>query len=193
MNPLLIRWLVVALVIVAASVAGYFHGVEHEQGKQAKRERAADIEFTKRLTERVERERQEQAMVAASLEAERAARAKDAESFNRRLANAPRGKIIECPGAKKATPAEATAASTVPEPVDPRLSALGNELWNRSLAAGTTAAERAGWLASANAAPGPVEIDDALRNLRENATLLGQCREREQETRAWLKREGLSK
>ena len=40
---------------------------------------------------------------------------------------------------------------------------------------------------------GTVEIAEALRNLRVNAELLGECRKREAETQAWMRREGLAK
>ncbi len=40
---------------------------------------------------------------------------------------------------------------------------------------------------------GAVEISDALRNLRENSALLGECRAREQETHKWMEEVGLIK
>src|SRR6185369_6553267 len=60
-----------------------------------------------------------------------------------------------------------------------RLSVDGVRLWNTALGLGTLGGERAGWAADADAGAGPVEIEDALQNLADNAELLGACRARE--------------
>ena len=51
--------------------------------------------------------------------------------------------------------------------------------WNAALGLAVDQADRAAWIDGANAAPGPVEIIDALQNVADNAELLGACRARE--------------
>ncbi len=195
MQALLIRWLIIALMFVAAAASGFVFGLRYEEGRIAVRDRKVQDAAHKALVESIDRGRQASANLAQALDAERAARDTDRRTFERKLHDS-RGTITECPQQSNTT--NATGSATPAEPnatpsVDARLSARGNELWNDALAAGATAAERGQWLASANAAPGPVAIEDALVNLRENATLLGECRTRESETQAWLRSQGIAR
>lgn len=113
-----------------------------------------------------------------------------ADSFDEELRHAKPNKLADC--GEPATRSAPTAIAGEPEgsgvrlPTGdgaerggPRLLAGGVRLWNRGLATGASAAERGLWLDAADAGAGPVEIVDAIANVKANAELLGQCRARE--------------
>lgn len=188
MQAILLRWSALVVLAVAAGVAGYVHGLRYEQGRQAVLRAKEAEKWAKAVAEAAERGRQWNAQVAERLDAERRARMADKANFERKLRET--RTLVECPGNKLPNPD--AGRTEVVEAADPRLGADGVRLWNEALAAGATAAERAGWLASANASAGPADLRRALDNLRANAALLGECREREAMMRDWLCAEGLA-
>jgi hypothetical protein len=193
-SPLL-RLALMALALVAAAIAGYVHGVKYEQGRQAVEHNKQLVEAHEKMVARIEKDKKSSAEVQKKLDAESAARSRDTETFYEKLQrarnDAKRGvALIECPVAR--APATADGNLVLKRADDLRADSAGRltdaarRLWNEGLSAGTTIAERAGWLAEADKSTGPVEIDAALRNLRINAALLGECRTREALTIQWL-------
>jgi len=194
MQAIFIRWAVLALMVVAAAVGGYVHGVRYEEGRQSVEKLAQANAFIEKQAKRAAEDRAENARVSKALDEERDARGKDKEKFDRRLANVPRGSLVEvaCPSQQTgiATGSESRAQAPAAGSADVRLSGVACSLWNDALSAGLLAEERAGWPADADACAGPVEVEDALRNLRDAAALLGECRTRERESQRWLKATG---
>jgi hypothetical protein len=195
------RWLVILLLVGAACAYAYVHGRQYERGiVDGERLKDADA-FVQKLLDRAAIDRAANALVADALDSERAARSKDRQRFEERLRNVPVKtilEVVEVPGQCAEPAAGSTEPPSRPREDDrdrprARLSADGCKLWNDALAAGATAAERPEWIAGADTCSGPVEIDEALRNLRDNAELLGECRKREELTQEWFRKEGFLK
>jgi hypothetical protein len=175
-----------ALALVVAAAAGYFHGVKYEAGQEAEREVIARDQAAKLTAHNIEQDKKLAAQAQKTLDDERAAREKDRQAFEEELKNAPRGTLVE-KSCKNQPAGGATDSGPVPQPGatgsaeadDDRITAAAVRLWNDALSAGATVEERAGWLDAANAGSGSVDLRSALRNLKQNAGLLGECRTRE--------------
>lgn len=178
------RWLVILVLLLIALAAAFAKGVEWEQGREATRLLEEERAYSKRLAESIERDRLLHGLIADEMAKGRADAEKERDRFKRELANVPRGTLVTtCPTAPQ-------QAGVVAPP--PRLTAAACRLWNSALSSGTTAAERAGWLAGDDPCSGEVEVEDALGNVQRNAELLGQCRTREALTHEWLKSRGFT-
>lgn len=185
MGTVALRWVVVLLALAASAVAGYVHGLRYEQGRQAVRAAEALREREQALLRVLDESRIASRRVASRLDAERAAWARDRRRFER-LLEVSRGTH------RTADTSPSAGAQQVVEERGCVLSADSVRVWNAALVLGTTAAERAEWSAAADAAAGAATLDDALRNLAENALLLGECRVREQMTQEWICAAGLA-
>lgn len=209
------RWLVIVLLVTGAAGAGFMHGIEFQQGEEAKGRLDEADEARIAMLARWESDRRIVAGLVMLLDHERRMRDADSLQFEETL-DASRGTFFEanCPPRNEPTrnatgsdapQSAAPTAQGISEPVrgeadapggaspGARLSASGCRVWNDALLGGYTAAERALLPPGADACAGPVEAEDALKNLRANAVRLGECRFREQRTQAWLRGVGLAK
>lgn len=124
------------------------------------------------------------AEVASKLAADRDQLARDQRQFEEKLRATPKEDLVElsCPGQPAGQPAEEipgagySSGLRPPAAVDPgvpgvRLSAAAVSLWNDGLAVGLPDAY-GGWRADAEAGgAGPVEIKDALANVKDNGAV----------------------
>lgn len=215
------RWLIGLLIVLAMCGASFHFGVEWQEGVEAKEKVKEGDEARAKLVKSIEDGRKATAELAALLKNERAGRTKDQVAFEEKLKNAPRETIFETDCRQQPNPVRIAAggdpvaghnspAQGISEPASSetpgaqgnpsgglrpgaRLSAIGCGLWNAALFAGFTEAERGQLPPGADACAGPVESDEAMRNLRANAALLGECRLREQQTQKRLKDLGITK
>lgn len=187
--PVLWRLVVVAVVVVVAAVSGYLHGVQHERGRQALEEQERWAARESELRAALDASRRAAAQTARLLDAERASRRKDRLLFERKLADVSRGTTymyghtVDAHTVDKCTQVSDLAAILDADIV---------RVWDSAVALGTTAAERPEWTARADASAGAATVEDALRHLADVASLLGECRVREQAMRSWVCGAGLA-
>lgn len=204
------KLLIGLLFLIAALGMGVYLGVEWQEGVEAKEDLKQADETRARMLTRMREDRDSQEKLAADLVRERAGRDQDQRNFNRKLADAEDRDLVETSCPQPIEPirnsADRTAVAAAQGNAEPassgeagaqdsagpgaRLSAIGCGLWNSALLAGFTVEERGQLPADADACAGPVELKDALRNLRENSALLGECRLREKKTQQRLRELG---
>lgn len=183
--------LAVLLAIIAAAGAGLWYGADYEQGRIAQRDLTATIGAARRYADDTKKGQQTDARVSDGINRESAARDAQAKEQRNVLAGIRAADLVQCPVADTGGVANPAVAAVAADPPAVRLSADGVREYNRALALGTLQAERAGWIADADAGAGPAEIKDAIQNLADNAEKLGACRAREVGWHQWATEQGM--
>jgi hypothetical protein len=148
MEAVLGRYAIYAVIAIIALGTAFMKGVEWEQGREAKRLLDDERAFSNRLLEKAVEDRKQGAITADALAKEKLDREADQRKFKEDLKRVPRETIFMPARDCKPAPAPSGAGVAVQnEPDIPRLSPVGCRLWNDALRAGSTASERAGWLA----------------------------------------------
>ena len=165
------KWLILVLLLLVTFGLGLHTGVSREQGEQAKLEVKRQKAESDALAQFWVGQRAMNAKTAADLESAR----QDRDKYRRSLAkrNVQRETLVDV------VPPSPPTAGVPAVPAAARLSTIGVREWNLRLALGLSEADRGRWTDAANTGAGPVEVDDAIQNVEDNAAILGECRARE--------------
>lgn len=180
---------------------GIYLGDEWAEGRHAKKDLVSEQAYSKSLLEGIERQRKLHAKVSHELGEEKDARAARELEFKRRLKNAPRETLVDVEGCRDqpprviandgttTTPPLATERDSRPRV---RLSVAACKLWNTGLSTALTKVDRPFGSDGEDPCAAPVEIEDAIEHVEVVASLLGECRAREQSAQRWYVEEGLT-
>jgi len=197
----------VLVVAGGIAVAGFTAGLRIEALRWDASLKDIAVQEAAQTRDWIKRQAATVADLSGKLAAAKADRHAAQRNFEEALAHAPKESLveIECPVKKPVRAVahrggDAGVGLKAPPAAEPdaavgahaRLSDRYRRLWNDALGIALPSADRAAWIDGANAASGPVEADDSLRNLAANAELLGQCRDREVGWQEFARRNGMT-